>query len=117
MAMTSLAPALCKRFGIRYPIFGFSHSIEVTAAITNAGGLGVHGATRDTPEEIEHGLRAIRQMVGDLLGAIDEHDVEPLVHYPAGQSIAYFNRVTTVAEVMADFVREAETSLRRLGTA
>ena len=43
---------ICKRLGLSYPIFGFSHSVEVTAAICNAGGLGVYGATRDTPEQI-----------------------------------------------------------------
>ncbi len=53
-------------------------------------------------------------LVGDLLGAIDEHKVTPLIHSPAGQSIAYFNEVKTVAEVMAGLVREAEEGLARL---
>ena len=44
---------VCRRLGLETPIFGFAHSVEVTAAISNAGGLGVYGATRDTPEEIE----------------------------------------------------------------
>jgi NAD(P)H-dependent flavin oxidoreductase YrpB (nitropropane dioxygenase family) len=53
-------------------------------------------------------------LVGDLLGAIDEHDVEPLVHVPAGQGIAWFDRLTSVAEVMEKLVGEAEQSLGRL---
>ena len=47
-------------------------------------------------------------LVGDLLGAIDEHDVKALVHYPAGQSIAYVNERSTVAEVMARLVKDAD---------
>ena len=32
-------PPLCDRLGIRHPIFGFSHSVEVCAAIARAGGF------------------------------------------------------------------------------
>jgi NAD(P)H-dependent flavin oxidoreductase YrpB (nitropropane dioxygenase family) len=61
----ALRPAICDRLGIQYPIFGFSHSMEVTAAITNAGGFGVYGATRDMPDAIATRLAQIRSMVGD----------------------------------------------------
>ncbi len=37
---------LCDEFGIEYPIFGFTPSPEVAAAITRAGGMGVLGAVR-----------------------------------------------------------------------
>jgi hypothetical protein len=53
-------------------------------------------------------------LVGDLLGAIDEHEVQPLMHHPAGQSIAYFNEVRSVADIMAGIVGEARDSLARL---
>ena len=66
-----LQNSLCRRFGIRYPIFGFSHSVAVTAAITNAGCLGVLGATRDTPEEIEVELKEIRRLVGHKPFGVD----------------------------------------------
>ena len=49
--------ALCDTFGIRYPIFAFSHIPEVVAAVSRAGGLGVLGALRFTPEELETALR------------------------------------------------------------
>ena len=62
---SALQTAICDRLGIQYPIFGFSHSVEVTAAITNAGGFGVYGATRDMPDAISARLAAIRSMVGD----------------------------------------------------
>lgn len=50
-------------------------------------------------------------LVGDLLGAIEEHKVETLMHTPVGQGIAYFDRETTTADVMRDFVTEAEQIL------
>lgn len=56
-------------------------------------------------------------LVGDLLGAIDEHEVQPLMHHPAGQSIAYFNQVRSVAEVMTGIVDEARASLDGLAGA
>lgn len=61
----ALRTSLCDRLGIQHPIFGFSHSMEVAAAITNAGGFGVYGATRDMPDEITARLAHIRSLVGD----------------------------------------------------
>lgn len=49
-------------------------------------------------------------LVGDLLGAIDQHRVEPLMHVPAGQSVAYLTSPTTVAEVMGRLVSEADAA-------
>ncbi|ETR78791.1 2-nitropropane dioxygenase [Afipia sp. P52-10] len=54
-------------------------------------------------------------LVGDLLGAIDEHDIKPLVHYPAGQSIAYVNARSTVADVMAQLIKDAREAYGALG--
>ena len=34
---------LCDRFGIEYPIFAFTPSEHVAAAVSRAGGLGVLG--------------------------------------------------------------------------
>lgn len=62
---SALHTAICDRLGIQHPIFGFSHSAEVTAAITNAGGFGVYGATRDMPDAIAARLAEIRSLVGD----------------------------------------------------
>jgi NAD(P)H-dependent flavin oxidoreductase YrpB (nitropropane dioxygenase family) len=70
-AASPLANDLSRRFGIRYPIFGFSHSLAVTVAITKAGGLGVYGATRDTPDEIAQRLAEIRDQVGNLPFGVD----------------------------------------------
>ena len=51
-------------------------------------------------------------LVGDLLGAIEEHDIEPLIHSGAGQSIGYFNEIRPVRVIMADLVEEACNTLR-----
>jgi hypothetical protein len=51
-------------------------------------------------------------LVGDLLGAIEEHDIEPLIHSGAGQSIAYFDEVQPVAQIMDNLVSEASSVLQ-----
>ncbi|MCB9730292.1 MAG: nitronate monooxygenase [Deltaproteobacteria bacterium] len=49
--------ALARRLGLRLPIFGFTPSPEVAAAITRAGGMGVLGAVRYThPDQLEEAL-------------------------------------------------------------
>ena len=63
--------ALADKLGINYPIFGFAHSVEVVAAITNAGGFGVYGATRRFPDEIREELAEIRALVGDKPFGVD----------------------------------------------
>ena len=45
---------LCDRFGIDYPIFAFTPSEKVAAAVTRAGGMGVLGCVRfNHPDELE----------------------------------------------------------------
>ena len=53
-------------------------------------------------------------LIGDLLGAIEDHRVEPLIHTPAGQGIVQFQEETTVAELFQKFVAEAESTLARM---
>ncbi|MCZ4274603.1 NAD(P)H-dependent flavin oxidoreductase [Rhodococcoides yunnanense] len=45
---------LCEKFGVQYPVFGFTPSEHVAAAISRAGGLGVLGCVRfNDPEELD----------------------------------------------------------------
>ncbi len=53
-------------------------------------------------------------LVGDLVAGVDEHEVAPLMHQPAGQSVAWIHDREPVAVVMARLVREAEEALLRL---
>jgi NAD(P)H-dependent flavin oxidoreductase YrpB (nitropropane dioxygenase family) len=52
----SVKPAICEQFGIDFPLFAFSHCRDVVAAVTNAGGFGVLGATAYTPEQLDQEL-------------------------------------------------------------
>jgi NAD(P)H-dependent flavin oxidoreductase YrpB (nitropropane dioxygenase family) len=53
---------LCDRFGIAYPIVGFSPSEQVVAAISRAGGMGVLGCVRyNDPDELEAALTWLDQ--------------------------------------------------------
>ncbi|MDH4145975.1 MAG: hypothetical protein OEY23_12510 [Acidimicrobiia bacterium] len=53
-------------------------------------------------------------LVGGLLGAVEEHGIEPLLRSGAGQGIGYADAVRPVAEVMAALVAEAEVVLGQL---
>ncbi len=59
-----LRTPICERLGIEYPIFGLSHSVEVAAAISRAGGFGVYAGTRDTPEDISANVKRLRWLAG-----------------------------------------------------
>lgn len=56
--------AICEQFGIDFPLFAFSHCRDVVAAVTNAGGFGVLGATAYTPEQLDRELSWIDDHVG-----------------------------------------------------
>jgi NAD(P)H-dependent flavin oxidoreductase YrpB (nitropropane dioxygenase family) len=55
--------ALCERLGVEFPLFAFSHCRDVVAAVSRAGGFGVLGATRHTPETIDVELNWIDEHV------------------------------------------------------
>ena len=54
---------VCDLFDIEHPIFAFSHSRDVVAAVSKAGGLGVFGAVAYSPEELEEALAWIDEHV------------------------------------------------------
>ena len=54
---------LSERFGIEYPIFGFTPSEDVAAAISRAGGLGVLGCVRfNEADELDAALDRMREL-------------------------------------------------------
>lgn len=69
--MAPLTTPLCTTLGIEQPIFGFAHDIATVAAITNAGAIGIYGATRRFPNEIRDELAEIRRLVGDKPFGVD----------------------------------------------
>lgn len=62
---------ICKKLGIEFPIFAFTHCRDVVAAVTNAGGIGVLGATGFSPEQLEIELNWIDEKVGDKPYGVD----------------------------------------------
>jgi len=48
--------AICEMLDIDFPLLAFSHCRDVVAAVTNAGGFGVLGASSHGPEDLEHEL-------------------------------------------------------------
>src|SRR5215210_6927215 len=55
---------ICDMLGIEFPLLAFSHCRDVVAAVTNAGGFGVLGASSHSPEQLEHELAWIDDHVG-----------------------------------------------------
>ena len=66
-----MKPAICEQFGIDFPLFAFSHCRDVVAAVTNAGGFGVLGATAYTPETLDQELAWIDDHVGGKSYGVD----------------------------------------------
>jgi NAD(P)H-dependent flavin oxidoreductase YrpB (nitropropane dioxygenase family) len=63
--------ALCDAFGIDHPIFAFSHSREVVAAVSRAGGLGVFGALAYPVERLQEELAWVDEHAGGRPYGVD----------------------------------------------
>ena len=48
---------ITKLVGADFPLFAFSHCRDVVAAVSRAGGFGVLGGARFTPESLEQELK------------------------------------------------------------
>lgn len=77
---------ICDQLGIDVPIFGFSHCRDVVVEVSKAGGMGILGAAKFTPEQLEIELTWIDEHIEgkpyglDLLlpsGGKDEADEYP----------------------------------------
>ncbi|GDY58934.1 hypothetical protein SVIO_095570 [Streptomyces violaceusniger] len=55
---------ICELLGVELPLLAFSHCRDVVAAVTNAGGFGVLGASSHTPQQLERELTWIDERVG-----------------------------------------------------
>ena len=62
---------LCKRLGIEFPLFAFSHSRDVVAAVSKAGGMGVLGAVALSPQRLKEELDWIDAHVNDKPYGVD----------------------------------------------
>jgi NAD(P)H-dependent flavin oxidoreductase YrpB (nitropropane dioxygenase family) len=62
---------ICEQLGIRYPIFGFSHSADVVVEIARAGGFGVLGLAREAPEDLPRIIGDVETRLGGLPYGVD----------------------------------------------
>jgi len=62
---------LCEMFGIELPIFAFSHCRDVVVEVSKAGGLGVLGMARMSPEQVHEALNWIDAHIGGRPYGID----------------------------------------------
>lgn len=62
---------LCQRLGIEFPLFAFSHSRDVVAAVSKAGGMGVLGVAGMSPERLREELDWIDAHVGGKSWGLD----------------------------------------------
>ena len=54
-------------------------------------------------------------LVGELLTAIEEHEVDPLFHSPAGQSVTWSTAKRSVAEIVDALCAQTDEALDRVG--
>jgi NAD(P)H-dependent flavin oxidoreductase YrpB (nitropropane dioxygenase family) len=62
---------VCELTGCEFPLFAFSHCRDVVVAVSKAGGFGVLGATRFTPEQLEEELAWIDEHIDGAPYGVD----------------------------------------------
>ncbi len=71
MSDDPLYTRLCEEYGCEYPIVSFAHTRDVAAAVSNAGGIGMLGASTHSIEEMQNDIRWIKEQVGDKPYGVD----------------------------------------------
>jgi NAD(P)H-dependent flavin oxidoreductase YrpB (nitropropane dioxygenase family) len=96
--------AICDLLGIDIPLLAFSHCRDVVAAVTNAGGFGVLGASSHSPEQLEQELAWIDEHVdGKPYGA---DIIIPEKFEGKGQRLSPADVAARVPQTHRDFVRK-----------
>ena len=62
---------LCEEYNCEYPIVSFAHTRDVAAAVSNAGGIGILGASTHSIDEMQNDIRWIKEQVGDKTFGVD----------------------------------------------
>jgi len=97
-------PAICEQFGIEFPLFAFSHCRDVVAAVTNAGGFGVLGATAYTPPQLDRELAWIDEHVGGRSYGVDL--IVPAKFEGKGEKLTSADLAARIPENYRSFVTE-----------
>ncbi|MCV7151508.1 NAD(P)H-dependent flavin oxidoreductase [Mycolicibacterium pyrenivorans] len=113
---------ICEQFGIDFPLFAFSHCRDVVAAVTNAGGFGVLGATAYTPTQLDQELSWIDDAVGGKPYGVDL--IVPAKFEGKGEKLSTDDLAQRIPQDYRDLVDELLTAhgiepepKRRLGSA
>jgi NAD(P)H-dependent flavin oxidoreductase YrpB (nitropropane dioxygenase family) len=97
-------PAICEQFGIDFPLFAFSHCRDVVAAVTNAGGFGVLGATAFTPDQLDQELTWIDEHVGGKPYGADI--IVPATFEGKGEKLSRVELADRIPEAYRGFIAE-----------
>ncbi|WP_143199871.1 hypothetical protein [Bradyrhizobium sp. NAS80.1] len=62
---------MCEMFGIDVPVFAFSHCRDVVVEVSKAGGFGVLGMARMSPERVREELKWLDDHINEKPYGID----------------------------------------------
>ena len=99
-----MKPAICEQFDIDFPLFAFSHCRDVVAAVTNAGGFGVLGATAYTPSQLDQELAWIDEHVAGKSYGVDL--IVPAKFEGKGEKLTSADLAARIPENYRGFVTE-----------
>ncbi|ANY18732.1 Nitronate monooxygenase [Tsuneonella dongtanensis] len=102
---------VCALTGAEFPLFAFSHCRDVVAAVSKAGGFGVLGATRFSPEQLEEELAWIDAHVDGAPYGVDVIVPETIDPRVADLS----DNATRAAAIDAKYAEFAADLLARYG--
>lgn len=102
---------VCELTGAEFPLFAFSHCRDVVAAVSKAGGFGVLGATRFSPDQLEEELAWIDAHVGGATYGVDVIVPETIDPRVAGLS----DNATRAAAIDPKYADFAADLLNRFG--
>ena len=112
--------AVCEMLGIEFPLLAFSHCRDVVAAVSRAGGMGMFGAVRYSPEQLREELTWIDDHCGgkpygvDLIvpnrfeGKGEERDTADLVKTLPQSHREFISGVLQAHDIDSDALDEAE---------
>lgn len=93
---------ICQRLGIEFPLFAFSHSRDVVAAVSKAGGMGVFGAAAYSPARLKEELDWIDAHVDGKPYGVDL--IVPAAFEGKGQAFDAARASAALPQAHKDFV-------------
>jgi hypothetical protein len=105
----AVAFEITKLLGAEFPLFAFSHCRDVVAAVSRAGGFGVLGGARFSPQSLEQELKWIDDHVDGKPYGID-------ILIPEHQAVRAGTSIETIAAMVPpEHRRFVENLLRSSG--